>query len=280
LVTVLGRLRRKEYRSILCEGPIPLDWFLALLGRWTGTPVFVRRHVIFNDLKAKGLKLWIYGHLDRWAKRWSHTIYLTQDAQARDKFQAPQSTVISNGVPTDFFSFVSRKVAEPYVLGMVAQCTSTKRWDRFISTIRLLREQGLSVSGLALGDGPLFEKLRASCADLPIEWVGNQADVRPYLARMHVLMLPSEREGLSMACIEGMSTGLPLLLSDVAGAKELTQYGNGTVLSQVAEAKDYAREFQRLLVNYEETSTKSRQLVTDLFGDGVGAKQLRDLLQT
>ncbi|PHI20691.1 hypothetical protein CEQ90_06470 [Lewinellaceae bacterium SD302] len=51
------------------------------------------------------------------------------------------------------------------------------------------------------------------------------SDVRPLLANCHAFVLPSYREGLSIAGAEALATGRPMIVTDVPGCRELIRTG-------------------------------------------------------
>ncbi len=59
-------------------------------------------------------------------------------------------------------------------------------------------------------------------------FAGSQSDVRPFYWTADMFTLGSTRETFSLAALEAMSTGLPCVLSDIGGARELVagaEYG-------------------------------------------------------
>lgn len=54
-----------------------------------------------------------------------------------------------------------------------------------------------------------------------IDYLGVAKDVRPYIAAADCIVLPSYREGLSRALLEGAAMAKPLLITDVPGCREL-----------------------------------------------------------
>ena len=56
-------------------------------------------------------------------------------------------------------------------------------------------------------------------------FVGFQTDVRPYLAAMNLVTLPSRSEGLPIALLEAMAMGVPVVASAVGGIPELVVQG-------------------------------------------------------
>lgn len=56
-----------------------------------------------------------------------------------------------------------------------------------------------------------------------VRFLGNQTDVRKYLAVSDIFLMPSRFEGLPIAAIESMACGLPQIVYDVPGLRDLIQ---------------------------------------------------------
>ena len=64
-----------------------------------------------------------------------------------------------------------------------------------------------------------------------IEAVGSQSDVRPWLAASDALVFPSYREGFPNVVIEAGAMGLPSVVTDINGSREIIIEGsNGTIV--------------------------------------------------
>ncbi|MGM9813177.1 MAG: glycosyltransferase family 4 protein [Muribaculaceae bacterium] len=64
-----------------------------------------------------------------------------------------------------------------------------------------------------------------------IEAVGSQADVRPWLAASDALVFPSYREGFPNVVLEAGAMGLPSIVTDINGSREIIVEGkNGTIV--------------------------------------------------
>lgn len=64
-----------------------------------------------------------------------------------------------------------------------------------------------------------------------IEAVGAQTDVRPWLGASDVLVLPSYREGFPNVVIEAGAMGLPSIVTDINGSREIIVNGrNGIII--------------------------------------------------
>jgi glycosyltransferase involved in cell wall biosynthesis len=75
-----------------------------------------------------------------------------------------------------------------------------------------------------------------------------QPDVSPILRLADVLVLGSvEREGLSVALIEGAAAGIPLVGSDLGGIPEVIEHGVNGFLFRPADPRELARALERLI---------------------------------
>ncbi|MCM2333069.1 MAG: glycosyltransferase [Anaeromyxobacteraceae bacterium] len=63
-----------------------------------------------------------------------------------------------------------------------------------------------------------------------VRFLGSLSDVRPVLHAADGFVMPSLREGLSISALEALATGLPAILSDVDGLRELGEVFAGVRL--------------------------------------------------
>ncbi len=81
---------------------------------------------------------------------------------------------------------------------------------------------------LLVGEGPLREQLetqiRESRCTNVIRLLGPREDIAPLLRAADAFVLPSLYEACSNATLEAMSTGLPVVASDVGGMREIVTH--------------------------------------------------------
>ncbi len=100
---------------------------------------------------------------------------------------------------------------------------------------------------------------------------GYQEDVRPFIAKSSVFVLPSYHEGMANTLLECASMGRPLLTSNIPGCMEAVEEGAGGngLLFQVQDAIDlYDKIVTFLNLPYETRRAmglKSRQLMAQKF---------------
>jgi len=91
-------------------------------------------------------------------------------------------------------------------------------------------------------------ELGAWVAEGLVEWPGQVDDVRPWLARASVFVLPSYyREGLPRGSQEALAMGLPVITTDWVGCRETVKDGVNGFLVPVRDSNALARAMIRFI---------------------------------
>src|ERR1035438_4211131 len=111
------------------------------------------------------------------------------------------------------------------LIGICAALRPEKAHRDLLRALARLRERGISAKVLIVGDGPERSTIEQTIAALnlsPCVFItGFKDDVRPYLAICDVIVLASHAiETLSIAALEAMAMGKPLVLTRIGGAEE------------------------------------------------------------
>lgn len=80
-----------------------------------------------------------------------------------------------------------------------------------------------------------------------VELLGNRSDVPKLLAQSDIFLMSSAWEGLPIALLEAQFTGLPALVTDVGGCKELLNITKGGIVVAVNNIDLYAEELTKLI---------------------------------
>ena len=112
-----------------------------------------------------------------------------------------------------------------------------------------------------------------------IEAVGSQQDVRPFYEKADVLVFPSYREGFPNVVIEAGAMGLPSIVTDINGSREIVTDGeNGIIIPPQNEDKLY--EAMAWMVEHvqerEQMAEKARPMVAERFEQGFVRACLKD----
>jgi glycosyltransferase involved in cell wall biosynthesis len=132
-----------------------------------------------------------------------------------------------------------------FLIGICAGLRPEKHHRDLIQAIHLLRRQGVEAFGLIIGDGTERQKIEQCIAEFGLEGVisitGFQADVRSFVATCDVMTIVSHQvETFSIAALEAMALGKPMVMSDVGGASEQVVVGETGFLFQRGDVKALA----------------------------------------
>lgn len=112
-----------------------------------------------------------------------------------------------------------------------------------------------------------------------IEAVGRQSDVRPWLAASDALVFPSYREGFPNVVIEAGAMGLPSIVTDINGSREIIIDGkNGIIIPSKDEDALY-NAMKRFVDNPEDVANlakEARPLIASRFEQGFVRQCLKD----
>ena len=88
-----------------------------------------------------------------------------------------------------------------------------------------LAASGLMAVPLRVGGGSRLKILEALAAGLPVEWIGEQEPVEPFLGKLDLFAMVSEPAGCPNASLEAMAAGIPVVITNVGGASEQVEDG-------------------------------------------------------
>jgi len=113
--------------------------------------------------------------------------------------------------------------ADARVVVFVGRLVPEKRVDLLTGIWSSVREIVPRARLLIVGSGPEEVVLKHKAND-GILFLGSQADVTPYLQASDLFVLPSAAEGLSLALLEALACGLPVIATSVGGNPEVIRH--------------------------------------------------------
>lgn len=152
--------------------------------------------------------------------------------------------VIPNGVDTEVFRPPAAPVPAAGPLRILFSGNPTRRkgaqWLAAIAA-RLASEAEIAVTGGLRGGTAVAQRsgIRALASVAP-------AEMPDLYRRFDVLLLPSVREGMSLAVLEAMACGLAIVASDIPSSRELVDDGRGGLLCPVGDVQAFADSLDRL----------------------------------
>jgi L-malate glycosyltransferase len=109
---------------------------------------------------------------------------------------------------------------------------------------------------------------------------GFQQDVRPFLAACNAVALTSTTEALSLAAIEAMALGRPVVHSAVGGAAELIEPGHNGFVFPVGDTAALVDRLERLARPgaWERAGSHAREVAETRFSERTMVDRYEQLL--
>jgi glycosyltransferase involved in cell wall biosynthesis len=180
----------------------------------------------------------------------------------KEKASPAKLTVIENGIEPS----VERKISAQERASLRSDLSVSDSQVLFITVGRLTRQKGHAdlLDAIAqlktkqtvfvfAGDGPLRAELEENAQRLQIServrFLGVRDDVAQLLTAADVFVQPSLWEGLSLALLEALFAGLPVLSTKVEGTVDIVKDGDSAMLVPVGDVDALAKAIDRLAVD-------------------------------
>ncbi len=251
--------------------------FLALRGSHRPALVSTCHTWYDNDLAVR-----VYGAADRWVLRsFDQVVAVSAEVHSRllGAGVAPAKVhLIRNGISlTPFQNAPQTRAARIATtsslrVGLVGRLAPEKGVDIFLGAVARIANRFPDAHFVVAGDGPDRELLEAQIASLGLqgraELLGPQTDMPAIYASLDVLVSASRQEGLPMALLEGMASGLPLIATRAGAVPEIVVEGETGLLVNVNDPVALADAIERVLTDREQCErfgSAGRQRVLDQF---------------
>lgn len=273
---LFGRFLRKNHVTVLHShlyGPITASFLGAYLFsiKHVGT-----LHDVYMVSGNKGRKL-LLGISQRFK---TQLITVSRDMESFYLQFLPLTSkirTIHNGVEIQTKKYransraANQKTQDPIRIITVGRLVKIKRQVEQLESLSKLLKCN-PVEQIFVGDGPELQRLKETVERLGLEEkvqiLGQRDDVNLLLASSDIFVLASSTEGLSCSIIEAMHHGLPCVVSDVGGNRELIEHNQNGYLFSTYESEDLRKNVQKLINNAtlrKEMGERSVNLVDENF---------------
>ena len=192
-----------------------------------------------------------------------------------------KSVTIYNGINISKFStncIPERNKMLPQIktndilFGTVARLVDVKNHKMMINAFKQVVSSINNCRLLIVGDGPLMDELVCYSSQLKLEeniiFLGERRDINILLNLMDIFLLSSESEGMSITLVEAISSGLPVVATNVGGNAEIIKHNENGLIVESLDTTGFAKAMMRLAKSptlRSQYSKKSRQNAVDKF---------------
>jgi glycosyltransferase involved in cell wall biosynthesis len=194
---------------------------------------------------------WLYGQVD--------TVFVNSEFYRKcwiDRGFAPEKLkILPRGLDTELFNPVRRDLTfwpgsgtngSEVRLLYVGRISREKDLDVLATAYKKIRRAGHPVKLYFVGLGPYRDALVASLPDaIFLGYLKGEALAKAY-ASADVFVFPSTTDTFGNVVLEAQASGLPVIVSDLGGPKELVEDGTTGIVTKAHDASDFARAIERI----------------------------------
>lgn len=257
---------QERYGFIHCHSPIG-GVIGRLVGHATNTKVIYTAHG-FHFFKGAPLINWlIYYPIEKWLAHYTDvliTINHEDYERAKKKFKGPKVVRIP-GIGLKIKDIFDKKVdkykirkqiqipQDAFLIISVGELNSNKNQEIIVKAMGKIRDNNLYYVLCGIGSRKKYlEKLSEKMGiKNNVRFLGFRKDVIDLCKAADVFAFPSLREGLGMAALEGMATGLPLITSDIHGINDYSIERISGYKCHRKNVKDYVKAIKNIMINKE-----------------------------
>lgn len=252
----IAGLIRQHRIDVLCAHLFGAAVYGSALSSYLRMPLVSVLHGVSDfdrDQRFAGVKSWLVGRSDK-------IVFVSESLRAtlvsRLRIPAQRTEVIYNGVDTTALTPQPNQElherlnlpADSIVIGSVGNVRPAKGYDVLLDVARIVCEQDRRVHFVIAGQPqePLQSALEKQRADYRLDervhFVGMHNDIHEFMNGLDIYLLTSTSEGFSIACVEAMACGLPIVATRCGGPEEILAHDTTGLLvgnaqpAQISEA--------------------------------------------
>ncbi len=277
ILRMLDYIQREGFNEIIISTPGPIGLTALLAAKMlnlqtsgiyhTDFPQYVRILTDDSFLESVAWRYmhWFYGQLD--------IVFVNSEEYRRSwisrGFAPEKLKILPRGLDTALFSPERRDPAFWTKFGeangairllYVGRISKEKDLDVLAQAYRRLRDEGLPIQLYLVGDGPYLQALNSTLLpDAVFTGYLRGKELATAYASADVFVFPSTTDTFGNAVIEAQASGVPVIVSDTGGPKELVDSNVNGVITKSHDVEDLVRAIRELVTNPNKRHRMSRQ---------------------
>lgn len=266
ILQMLDYIQRENFSEIIISTPGPIGLTALLAGKMlnletagiyhTDFPQYIRILTEDSFLESLAWKYmhWFYGQLD--------TIFVNSE-QYRQSWidrgiEPAKLRILPRGLDTNLFSpeksernfwnqFGSNGAGVRLLF--VGRVSKEKDLDILVQAFRNLREEKLPVQLSIVGHGPYSAALAEIMPEACYTGYLSGIDLARAYASSDIFVFPSTTDTFGNVILEAQAAGLPVVVSDIGGPRELVRAGVTGLITKGRDADDFTAAIRRLVLD-------------------------------
>ncbi|PYK70918.1 MAG: histidinol-phosphatase [Verrucomicrobia bacterium] len=283
ILRMLDYIQREGFTEIIISTPGPIGLTALAAAKMlnlqtsgiyhTDFPQYIR--ILTDDSFLESVAWhymhWFYGQLD--------SVFVNSEEYRRSwiarGFAPEKLKILPRGLDTTLFSPKHRDPAFWQKFGehngavhllYVGRISKEKDLDVLAQAYRQLRDEGLPIQLYLVGDGPYLQALNKALPEAVFTGYLRGKELAAAYASADVFVFPSTTDTFGNVVIEAQASGVPVIVSDTGGPKELVEANVNGVVTKSHDVEDLARAIRDLVNDKrkrDQMSRQARQAVVD-----------------
>src|SRR6184192_4466500 len=283
ILRILDYIQREKFTEIIIStpGPVGLTGLLAakMLNLQTSGiyhtdfPQYIRILTEDSFLESVAWRYmhWFYGQLD--------VVFVNSEEYRQSwikrGFDPAKLKIFPRGLDTELFTPARRDPAFFEKFGVqngevrllyVGRVSREKDLDVLADAYRRLRDEGLPVQLFVVGHGPYSEAFAELLPEAFFTGYLRGKELATAYASADIFAFPSTTDTFGNVIIEAQSSGVPVVVSDSGGPKELVEDKANGLITKSRDVDDFTRAIRALVTDpalRERMGISARKSVTD-----------------
>ena len=257
----------RKFEVVYCQQPVG-----ALMGRLFGKkfklPVIYTAHGFHFFKGCSFVNKLVYKPVEKWLAKYTDVLVTINDEDYQNALKMKAKKVYKiNGIGMEFNKYEPLRetkdeiresidiAKDDFVITTIAEFIDRKNYKTMLKSIALLKDKIKNLKFLICGRGRNELKIKKQIEELQIQdqvkMLGYRKDINRLLTCSDIFFLASYQEGLTLSVIEAMSFGLPCVVSNVRGNRDLIVSGKGGFIADPEDAKSFAIEIENIFNDEE-----------------------------
>jgi glycosyltransferase involved in cell wall biosynthesis len=266
ILQMLDYIQRERFSEVIISTPGPIGLTALLAAKMlnlqtsgiyhTDFPQYVRILTEDSFLESVTWRYmhWFYGQLD--------TVFVNSEEYRQSWIKRglnPEKLkILPRGLDTELFHPTRRDPAFFEKFGAtngqvrllyVGRVSREKDLDLLAEAYRRLRNEELSIQLFIVGHGPYSETLHESLPEAFFTGYLTGKDLASAYASADIFVFPSTTDTFGNVIIEAQASGVPVVVSDSGGPKELVEDNQNGLITKSHDADDLTRAIRELVVD-------------------------------
>src|SRR5216117_3364690 len=284
ILQILDYIQRENFTEIIISTPGPIGLTGLLAGKMlnlqisgiyhTDFPQYIRILTEDSFLESVAWRYmhWFYGQLD--------TVFVNSEeyrqSWIKHGLNPTKLKIFPRGLDTELFHPARREPAFFERFGAcngevrllyVGRISREKDLDLLAAAYRRLRHEGLPVQLFIVGHGPYSNAFAKSLPEAFFTGYLTGSDLAAAYASADIFVFPSTTDTFGNVILEAQACGLPVVVSDSGGPKELVEDKTNGLITKSHDVEDFACAIRSLVTNRalrERMGKSARNSVIDL----------------